>query len=51
MPIRRGFETLIADSEFKFPSDLASEYYSREVRDTFGHAATLSNYPDWMEYI
>jgi hypothetical protein len=37
LPIRKEFETLIADPAFKFPPDLAAEYYSREVRDTYGH--------------
>jgi hypothetical protein len=41
LPIRKEFEMLIADPEFKFPSDLSAEYYSREVRNIFGHATTL----------
>ncbi len=41
LPIRKEFEMLIADPEFEFPPDLASEYYSREVRDTFGHPTSL----------
>jgi len=40
LPIRKEFEILIADPEFKFPPELPAEYYSREVRDTFGHATT-----------
>ena len=41
LPIRKEFEILIADPEFKFPPDLAAEYYSREVRNAFGHVTSM----------
>ena len=41
LPIRKEFEMLINDPEFNFPPGLAAEYYSREVRNIFGHPTTL----------
>ena len=40
LPVKKEFETLINDPEFSFPTDIASEYYSIELRNTFGHKAS-----------
>jgi len=37
LPSRQDFEGLLADPDFQLPAGLVTEYFSREVRDTFGH--------------
>ncbi len=37
LPSRIDFEGLLADPGFQLPAGLAIEYFSREVRDTYGH--------------
>ena len=49
LPIRREFEILIADPEFGFPPNLAAKYFSREVRDLFGHPLSMRALVSHME--
>jgi hypothetical protein len=42
---------LIAEPEFKFPTDLAAEYYFREVQDVYDHSMSpqeLSSMGTWV---
>ena len=49
MPVRKEFESLIADPTFELPAGLATKYFSYDIRNAFGHKSTPEEIDRWEQ--